>query len=128
MWLKIDDRIPYHPKVIAAGNTAMGLWMRAAAWSMQQLTDGFVPATVVGSLAAKPSDAERLVKVGLWLAEPEGYRFHDWFDYQPSAHDVRQRHEERGNTGRRGNHLRWHVRTGKPDADCPFCRAEGIAR
>ena len=39
-WFRVDDTLAMHPKVYAAGNAAMGLWVRAGAWSMQQLTDG----------------------------------------------------------------------------------------
>jgi len=41
-WFKVDDTLAFHAKVVAAGNAAMGLWVRAGAHSMQQLTDGFI--------------------------------------------------------------------------------------
>ena len=49
-WFKVDDTFAMHEKVLAAGNSAIGLWVRSGAWSMQQLTDGFVPDHVVRAL------------------------------------------------------------------------------
>lgn len=33
---------------------------------------------------------ERMVLAGLWHKEPDGYRVHDYLDYQPSADDVKE--------------------------------------
>jgi hypothetical protein len=77
-WFKVDDNLAFHPKVIAAGNLAMGLWVRAGSWAAQQLTDGFVPAAMIGALGGTDEDAGTLVQVGLWEVEPGGWRFHEW--------------------------------------------------
>lgn len=76
-WFKVDDTLSHHAKVIAAGNAAMGLWVRAGAWSMQQLTDGFVPTNVARTLGTA-NEARRLVKAGLWLEHDGGYLFHQF--------------------------------------------------
>lgn len=86
-WFKVDDGLAFHSKVIAAGNAAMGLWLRAGAWSMQQLTDGWVP-TDIARLLGTPAEAKRLVKAGLWEAKEDGYCFHEWEQYQPSRVQV----------------------------------------
>jgi hypothetical protein len=86
-WFKVDDNLAFHHKVIAAGNPALGLWVRAGSACAQQLTDGFVPdhlANVLGTLA----QAERLVKVGLWDRVEGGYKFHGWSERQPSKASV----------------------------------------
>lgn len=77
VWFKVDDTLPFHAKVVQAGNAAMGLWVRAGAWSAQQLTDGHIPLHIVSALGNK-KQAERLVLVGLWVSLPDGYRFHQW--------------------------------------------------
>jgi len=87
-WFKVDDTLALHPKVLDAGNKAMGLWVRAGAWSAQQLTDGFVPTQVVGMLGGTRADAQRLTDARLWVAEPGGWRFHEWSDRQPSRDKV----------------------------------------
>jgi hypothetical protein len=82
-WFKVDDNLALHAKVLTAGNGAMGLWVRAGAWSMQQLTDGFVPNAIAATLGTK-GEAGRLVSAGLWDQKDDGYQFHEWEQRQPS--------------------------------------------
>lgn len=86
-WFKVDDTLAFHHKVLAAGNTAMGLWVRAGAWSMQQLTDGFIPEHVELQMARR-QDAQRLINAGLWIPKDDGYVFHQWQPRQPSRAKV----------------------------------------
>jgi len=86
-WFKVDDGLAFHPKVIAAGNAGMGLWLRAGAWSAQQLTDGEIPTEIAGLLGTS-AEAKRLVKAGLWTPKDEGFAFHEWELYQPSRIQV----------------------------------------
>ena len=119
-WFRVDDNLAFHSKTLAAGNAAMGLWVRAGAWSMQQLTDGFIPAHVARQLG-KPAEARRLCEAGLWTEDEAGFRFHEWFGRQPSADDVKRAAEAKGNAGARGNHLRWHKKRGVKDPNCEWC-------
>ena len=110
-WFKADDQLPFHPKVLAAGNTAMGLWIRAGTWSSSQLTDGFIPNAIALAMANE-CDADALVDAGLWdRIEGSGYQFHDWSDFQPSAAEEREKREARKRAGQKGAAARWH---GKP--------------
>jgi hypothetical protein len=86
-WFKVDDNLAFHHKAIAAGNPALGLWVRAGSMCAQQLTDGFVPDHMVMILGTK-AQAERLVSVGLWDRAKGGYNFHEWAERQPSKADV----------------------------------------
>jgi hypothetical protein len=86
-WFKVDDNLGFHHKVIAAGNPAMGLWVRAGSICAQQLTDGFIPEHMALALGTK-AQAEKLVTVGLWDHAQGGYRFHGWAERQPSKVDV----------------------------------------
>lgn len=86
-WFKVDDALATHDKVLAAGNAAMGLWVRAGAWSAQHLTDGFVPLHAV-KLLGNVGQARALVTAGLWVEADKGYRFHEWHDYQPTREKV----------------------------------------
>lgn len=123
-WFKVDDRLAFHPKVMRAGNAAMGLWVRAGSWSATHLTDGHIPADLIGSLGGKRQHAEALVKAGLWDAEPDGWRFRDWTDYQPSAKDVKLGREAESQGGSWGNHRRWHTGRGVFDESCRHCVKE----
>lgn len=96
-WFKVDDTLALHHKAVAAGNAAMGLWVRAGSWSMQTLSDGFIPDVIVTSLGT-PGQAKKLVEVGLWDRLPSGYAFHEWDQRQPTKSQV---HAEREATARR---------------------------
>ena len=86
-WFKVDDTLAHHAKVLAAGNAAVGLWVRAGAWSMQQLTDGFIPTHVARQLGSRV-EACRLCDAGLWVEKDDGYLFHEWGQRQPSRVQV----------------------------------------
>jgi hypothetical protein len=88
-WFKVDDNLAFHRKVVAAGNAAMGLWVRAGSWSAQHLTDGFVPEHMVGLLGTS-SQARRLIKAGLWAEVAGGCQFHQWNEKgrQPTSQSV----------------------------------------
>lgn len=86
-WFKVDDQLSFHAKVVAAGNAAMGLWVRAGAWSAGTLSEGFVPDSIVSALGGTKS-ARALVVVGLWERSEGGYAFRDWSSYQPSKESV----------------------------------------
>jgi len=76
-WFNVDDGLAFHTKVIKAGNTAMGLWVRAGSHCARHLTDGFVDDDVVLSLGTM-KQAERLVNAGLWLRVEGGFQFHEY--------------------------------------------------
>ena len=92
MWFKVDDSLATHPKVLEAGNAAMGLWVRAGAWCAQQLTDGFVSAAAVSMLGSR-DEAEALVAADLWTEVEGGFEFHQWDERQPSRADAEERRE-----------------------------------
>lgn len=121
VWFKVDDSFADHPKVLTAGNGAIGLWVRAGAWSARHLTDGYVPNSVARLFGA-PSEARRLVAAGLWLVEEDGYRFHEWGERQPDAASTKAKRDAESEAGQRGNHLRWHAARGIAVPDCEWCR------
>ncbi len=93
-WFKVDDKLHDHHKPRAAGKAAMGVWVLAGSWAADNLTDGFVPRSVLGRWGT-PADAKRLVEAGLWIVgtrhgEP-GWYFHDWEKFQPSRTSVEDR-------------------------------------
>ncbi len=98
---RVDDVLSDHPKVLAAGNAAMGLWVRAGAWSMRHLTDGFIP-DAVAALHGTSREATALVDSGLWIVVDGGYLFHAWDSRQPSRDEVEERRRQRSEAGRRG--------------------------
>lgn len=89
MWFKVDDNLAFHRKVVAAGNAAMGLWVRAGSWCAQHLTDGFIPDHMINVLGTATQRA-KLVKVGLWEEVDGGCQFHGWNEKgrQPTSKSV----------------------------------------
>lgn len=90
MWFKVDDLLAFHPKTLAAGNAAMGLWLRAGAWSAGLLTDGYIPNNIIISLG-NTSQAHKLCDAGLWVPDHDGYTFHDWSEFQPTRAEIEAR-------------------------------------
>ena len=97
-WFKVDDTLAFHAKVVAAGNEAMGLWVRAGSWSSQQLTDGFIPDHMI---AAMGGGADRLIEVGLWTREDGGCRFHEWEQAQFTRAEIEAKREAERDRKRR---------------------------
>jgi hypothetical protein len=89
-WFKVDDQLAFHPKVIAAGNLAMGLWARAGSWSAANLTDGRIPRRMITSMGARTRDAQRLVEAGLWVAVGCGsdHAQHVLAKFQPNSSQI----------------------------------------
>jgi len=91
-WFKVDDTLAFHEKAVRAGNSAMGLWVRAGSWSAQQLTDGFIPDDMVRMLGSH-AQARRLVKENLWEPVDGGFIFHQWSAHgrNPTRSEVLER-------------------------------------
>ena len=123
-WFKVDDKLHDHRKSRKAGKAAMGVWVLAGSWSMDNDTDGFVPADVLARWGTR-ADASRLVSAGLWLTDEhegeKGWRFHDWSRFQPSAAVTAAKRAAEHEAGIRGNHKRWHAARNITDPNCEYC-------
>lgn len=88
-WMKLDDRMAFHRKIMDAGNEATGAWARAGAWSCGEGTDGHIPIATAHTIAKKKV-WEKICRAGL-AHEREvekkvvGYDIHDFLQYNPSA-------------------------------------------
>ncbi len=117
-WVRLDDNVGDHPKVIAAGDVAFAMWVKAVAYAAKHLTDGFIPEAVIPRLTnhrAPRQVAAELVRVGLFDEVTEGspsddggtteararrdggsskgFRVHDYLDWNPPAAKVRAERE-----------------------------------
>lgn len=102
-WFKVDDRFPEHSKLEALEHDprgwaeALAVWLVAGCHAAGNLTDGLIARsrleriTPMGKRASKVAD--QLVELGLWERTDKGYKFHDWFDWQPSAEEVEYQRE-----------------------------------
>lgn len=111
-WARIDDRLYDHPKVLAAGTPAMGLWVRCLSYCAAHLTDGFVPESVVFRMVdSRSSLPNRLESAGLWHRDSSraGWVLHDYLEFQASRSDVLKQREDRRKAGEAGAAKRWQT-------------------
>ena len=59
MWFKVDDKLHDHRKARKAGKAAMGVWVLAGSWSMDNETDGFVPDDTAAPQPGRNQSARR---------------------------------------------------------------------
>lgn len=120
-WAKIDDAAPHHPKFIAAGWEAFGLWVAGLCYCNRWLTDGLVPKVAVPGLlpGLSPKKAHELavrlttnsVRPGgnpSWIDEGDHYRVHDFESYQPTKAEVEAARAAARNRQRRHRSGRSH--------------------
>ena len=86
-WFRLDDSFHSHPKVISAGNEAVGLFVRCGTYCAEHLTDGFIPESVM-LLYGSTKLAEVLVQAKLVRRVRGGWRIPDYLDYNPSKQAV----------------------------------------
>lgn len=116
-WFRVDDVLTFHPRVLEAGNAAIGLWVRAGAWSMSHLTDGFIPRQIARQIGSA-AEVKRLVAAGLWHEVEGGYQFHAWATNgdgtprQPTREQVeakrRKDRERKSALGKNGADAHWN--------------------
>ncbi|OUD03349.1 hypothetical protein [Streptomyces swartbergensis] len=114
-WFRIDDKAHSHPKLIKAGNAALGLWLRCGSYAAQHLTDGIVPGVVAELYGTKPQ-AAKLIKAGLWHEHghncPDGcpnpapgdYVFHDFLEDGRNTSRARAEAERKKARDRQSKH------------------------
>jgi hypothetical protein len=107
-WARIDDQMCFHRKVVSAGNSAVGAWIRIIAWSSAHLSDGRVPERIA-RLIGSQRDLDACLREGLLERDGVDYLIHDYLEWNPSAMEVAglraHQHEIRslGGKARAGN-------------------------
>lgn len=70
-WARLDDGFGDHPKVVRAGNSAIGCWVRCLTFAAKYSTGGFVDGAVA-SRYGSPEDHGILVDCGMWVPVRRG--------------------------------------------------------
>lgn len=115
-WVRIDDTMTFHHKIVVAGNAAVGAWVRLTAYSSAHGMDGKVPGSIA-RMVATVRDLEQAVRAGLLHAEGEDYQIHDFLHYNPSAEEVAERRSKRAESGRLGGKQSASKRSRKTEAN-----------
>lgn len=114
MWLKVDDGMPQHPKVVAAaarlGANGLGrvlaVWVEAMCYCNRHLTDGLVTNDVAATLKSDKNPIEILrvfaqKSVRLAHRTRDGWQMHDYHEYQPSKAEVEKKRKKERDRKRR---------------------------
>lgn len=125
VWFRVDDNLALHPKVIEAGNAAMGLWVRAGAWSAANMTDGYIPARVALHLGSRNLCA-RLVKSGLFEEAVDGFQFHQWDEKNFTKNQLLSSNSQGRDT--RSDKPKRHLSTVDSSTETPRAPARAPAR
>ena len=111
-WVKIDDGIAQHPKVIRAGPLGLALVLAAICYANRYLTDGFIPKESVPLLlnfngsVAPDILASKLVALELWEQAEGGYRIHDYLEHQRSKVEIEADRAQKVAAGQAGGRAR----------------------
>ena len=109
-WIKLDDQWMDHPKIIRAGRDARDMWLASITWCAKHLTDGVFPENLLPALAISAGVdianvkqiARVLLGVCLWDACENGYKVHDYLDYNPTKEQALANKEARKIAGSAG--------------------------
>jgi len=135
MWLKLDNGIATHPKVLAAGPLALAIQIRALCYASQNQTDGFIPTNAVpllltglaqydietGSIGGTDEtpiagfgcSADELdwpsimVNNTLWEITDGGYIIHDYLKWNISKKQSVSIIKKLSSAGKKGMKSRW---------------------
>jgi hypothetical protein len=114
------------PAGVEAGKDGRALMVASLCWCQEQLTDGHIPSgslRILAALAEVPptTTAARLVDVGWWIVEPDGWSVKGWAAWNRSADEIDRGKEARAQASVAANHQRHHVKKGKFSDTCPLC-------
>jgi hypothetical protein len=105
-----------------AGEAAELLYVRSLAYAKGARSCGLVPdydlPVVAIGLRGVTKRVAQLVANGLWIETDGGWQIRSWARWNDD-HDALT--SELSDSGVWGSHQRWHVKGGKPSADCVHC-------
>jgi hypothetical protein len=90
VWVKLDDRFAENRKILSVSVSARWLHVEAMCYCGRNETGGLVPkdAALVRGMR---ENVKALVDAGLWDKATDGWRIHDWDEFNPSAALIAER-------------------------------------
>lgn len=98
-WVKIDDHLPTHPKVIGLSDKAFRLYVSSICFSSANQTDGEILPAALPALGGTPKLAAELVAVALWDTSRKGWAVHDYLKWNRSKSRMDEIRGERSKAG-----------------------------
>lgn len=93
-WIRLSDDYIYHPKFTRLSHLAFRLWHEGMAYCRKLLTDGAIPRRALKDFKyatrAAVDELSTPASLGiapLWLPTDDGFRVHDYLDWNPSRED-----------------------------------------
>lgn len=118
-WVRLDASWLHNPKVRRSGLFGRALWLAGVLYAYRQNTDGQVSADVLDLLATEAGltmdqaqeASSKLLEVGLWEREPDGWHIHD---YETCQETSEERESRRAQDRERQRRRRAKLETSRP--------------
>ena len=91
---RLDTGWHVNPKVLKVGLAGMGLHAWSISYCDHALSDGFIPNGAWPALTGVRAAVMALVRAGLWVPVEDGFRLHDYTDYNRTRAQVAARQAE----------------------------------
>lgn len=136
-WVKIDDRLPEHPKFFATScrDRALNLYIIALCYCSRNLTDGVVPKAVMHEGRGAKRVCESMVAAGLFTENSTSYVVKDYLEWNRSKEQVKEIQAKRRKAGQAGGEASWLKRAERlseakanPDTDTDTDKVKTIVR
>ncbi len=108
-WLKIDDAMIDHPKIVGLSDAAFRAHMAGLCYCARHQTDGHLPLPVAEKLAKKPMLNE-LKTARLWMLKRDGYWVKNYLEYNPSRDKVEAGRAQRSQKAAKAARARWDAK------------------
>ena len=98
-WFRIHVGFASHPKIIGLTDKAFRAHMSALEWTAAYEQDGALSPQLTAALP--PAVRAELVKRGVWEADGDGYRIHDWQQWQTPISELQKKRDATRNRVKR---------------------------
>jgi hypothetical protein len=109
-WVRLETAFPTNPKTLALVEDrawqAIAAYICGLSYCGAQGTAGFIPRAALPFLHARPTDARKLVEVGLWTECAGGWDINGWLDFQPTSEEIQKRKDR----AKKAAAARWSAR------------------